>query len=179
VIHVNSLSKTMGGGLRLGWVAASGPVTDRILREKRGDDIHCVTLTQLAIARFLAAGAYEEHLGRAVPFHEQRRDVLLAAVERELGTTASFMHPLGGGHMWVTLDEPLDERDLYEAATRNGVDFLPGGGMMPTRPLQTHMRLSYCYLDPEELREAARRLAVAVREARRATQPARAALPLT
>ncbi|MGH2989338.1 MAG: PLP-dependent aminotransferase family protein [Solirubrobacterales bacterium] len=179
VIYVDSLSKTMGGGLRLGWVAASGPVLDRILREKRGDDIHCVTLTQLAIARFLAAGAYEEHLDRAVPFHADRREVLLEAIDRELGTIASFMRPLGGGHVWVTLDEPLDERDLYEAATRNGVDFLPGGGMTPTRPLQTHMRLSYCYLDPEELREAARRLAVAVREARRAMQPTRAAMPLT
>lgn len=179
VIYVDSLSKTMGGGLRLGWVAASGPVLDRILREKRGDDIHCVTLTQLAIARFLAAGAYEEHLGRAVPFHAERRDVLLDAIERELGTIASFTRPLGGGHMWVTLDEPLDERDLYEAATRNGVDFLPGGGMTPTRPLQTHMRLSYCYLDPQELREAARRLAVAVRETRRAELPTRASMPLT
>ena len=29
VIYVNSLSKVVGGGLRIGWVAARGPVLDR------------------------------------------------------------------------------------------------------------------------------------------------------
>jgi DNA-binding transcriptional MocR family regulator len=81
--------------------------------------------------------------------------------------------------MWVTLDEPLDERDLYEAAVREGVDFVPGGGMMPERPLGTHLRLSFCYLDPPQLSDGVRRLASAVRQARRAAQPARAAMPLT
>ena len=178
VIYVESLSKTIGGGLRLGWVAASGPALDRIAREKRRDDIDCVTLTQLMIARFLAAGSYEEHLTRAIPFHAERRDALIDAVERELGPVASWMHPRGGGHLWVTLDDPLDERDLYEAAVREGVDFVPGGGMMPERPLETHMRLSFCYLDPDELSEGVRRLAAAVRAARRSVQPAGATLPL-
>jgi DNA-binding transcriptional MocR family regulator len=179
VIYVDSLSKTLGGGLRLGWVAASGPVLDRIAREKRRDDIHCVTLTQLIVARFLAAGSYEEHLKRAVPFHEERRDALIEAVERELGAVASFPHPLGGGHLWVTLDDPVGERDLYEAADREGVNFVPGGGMMPERPLATHMRLSFSYLDPDELGEGAKRLGSALRGVRRAAQPGRAAMPLT
>jgi 2-aminoadipate transaminase len=179
VIYVDSLSKTLGGGLRLGWVTASGPVLDRIAREKRRDDIHCVTLTQLIIARYLAAGSYEEHLTGAVQFHEQRRDALCAAVERELGAAASFLHPLGGGHVWVTLDDPVDERDLYEAAVREGVDFVPGGGMMPERPLSTHMRLSFCYLEADELTEGVRRLGAALRGVRRVARPRRAAMPLT
>ncbi len=39
-IYTDSLSKTVGGGLRAGWVIASGPVLDRIVAEKRSDDIH-------------------------------------------------------------------------------------------------------------------------------------------
>jgi len=178
VIYVDSFSKTLGGGLRLGWVAAAGPVLERIAREKRRDDIHCVTLTQLVIARFLAQGGYEAHLERAIPFHAERRDALVDAVERELGAVASFVRPLGGGHLWVTLDDAVDERDLYEAAAEQGVDYVPGIAMMPERPRSTHMRLTFSYLDPDELREAARRLGVAVRAARRPSRTAQSALPL-
>lgn len=80
--------------------------------------------------------------------------------------------------MWVTLDEVLDERDLYEAAAEQGVDYVPGIAVMPERPHATHMRLSFSYLDPDELREAARRLGIAVRAARRRSSAAPAALPL-
>jgi DNA-binding transcriptional MocR family regulator len=40
------------------------------------------------------------------------------------------------------------------------------------------MRLSFSYLDPEQLREGVRRLAVAIRAVRRAARP-REALPIT
>ena len=65
VIYVDSLSKTVGPGLRAGWVAASGPVLDRIVAEKRRDDAHGATLTQLATAGFLAAGRYPAQVERA------------------------------------------------------------------------------------------------------------------
>ena len=66
VVYVDSLSKTVGGGLRIGWVAASGPVLDRIIAAKRSDDIHSPTLTQLAVARYLA-GRRLPGAGRARP----------------------------------------------------------------------------------------------------------------
>jgi 2-aminoadipate transaminase len=175
VIYVDSFSKSVGGGLRLGWVAASGPVTDRIVREKRNDDMHSASLTQLIGARFLADGHYERHIEQAVDFYRERCDVLVAAVERELEPIASVSRPLGGGHLWVTLDEPLDERVLYrEAVSDYGVSFLPGGAMMPERPRRTHMRISFGFLDPDQLTEGARRLAVAIRAVRRSGRPARA-----
>ena len=57
VIYVNSLSKVVGGGLRAGWVAARGPVRDRLAMLKLGDDFHSPTLIQHIAARWLAAGA--------------------------------------------------------------------------------------------------------------------------
>lgn len=179
VVYVDSLTKTVGGGLRLGWVAASGPVLDAVARQKRGDDIHSATLPQLVGARFLAAGHYERHIAeRAIPFYRERRDVLIDAVERELGPVAGYVHPLGGGHLWVTLHEALDERALADESQRQGVTFVPGGAMLPERPRRTHMRLSFGYLEPSELREAVRRLGVAIRAMRRERRPAGGALPV-
>ena len=38
MIYVNSLSKVVGGGLRAGWVAARGPVRERIAMLKLETD---------------------------------------------------------------------------------------------------------------------------------------------
>jgi DNA-binding transcriptional MocR family regulator len=50
--------------------------------------------------------------------------------------------------------------------------------MLPERPRRTHMRLSFGFLEPGEMREAARRLGGAIRAVRRARRPAKVARSL-
>ncbi len=158
VIYVDSLSKIVGGGLRLGWVISSGPVRDRLLRAKRVDDMHSATLTQLALAHFLADGGYPEHLERARAFYRERRDALVAAVSKHLGGLVTVERPGGGGHLWLTLAVGADEGELMTEAVRHGVTFVPGTAVLPERDAGTHLRLSYGFLDPDKLAEGARRL---------------------
>lgn len=175
VVYVDSLSKTVAPGLRMGWVAASGPVLDRIAREKRNDDMAGATLSQLVIARYLAAGEYDALLERAIAFHRERCEVLLGAVDKHLDGLATSSRPRGGAHLWLELADRLDERDLYAEARRQGVTFLPGAAMIPGRPRSTCMRISYCYLPPVQLVEGARRLGTAIRAIRRTRAPREAA----
>jgi 2-aminoadipate transaminase len=163
VIYVDSLSKIVGGGLRVGWIASSGPVRDRLLYEKRADDMHTATLTQLALARFLAAGEYPAHLERARAFYRERRDALLEAATKHLGGLATMHRPGGGGHLWLTLSLAVDEGELMTEAVRHGVTFVPGAAMIPEPGAGTYLRLSYGFLDPDKLAEGTRRLARAIR----------------
>jgi 2-aminoadipate transaminase len=167
VLYVNSLSKVVGGGLRAGWVAARGPVRDRIATLKLDADFHTPTLIQHIAARWLATGAYERHVKQTIPFYRERRDALLAALERHLAGEYHVDVPSGGHHLWVTLARPLDERALYAEAARHGVTFTPGGAVTAERRSQTSFRLSFSLLDPGELDEGVRRLARAIREVRR------------
>jgi 2-aminoadipate transaminase len=163
VIYVDSLSKMVSGGMRIGWVASSGPVRERLLRAKRTDDMHSATLTQLAMARFLAAGSYQDHLERAQAFYRERRDALYEGVTRHLGGLAAVESPSGGGHLWVTLGVSVDEGELMTEAVRHGVTFVPGSAVIPEPDVGTHMRLSFGFLDPDKLTEGARRLGRAIR----------------
>ena len=104
VLYVNSLSKVVGGGLRSGWVAARGPVRDRIAMLKLDADFHSPTLIQHIAARWLATGAYDRHVKQTMPFYRERRDALLAALERHLAGEYHVDPPAGGHHLWVTLD---------------------------------------------------------------------------
>jgi DNA-binding transcriptional MocR family regulator len=177
VIYTDSLSKSVGGGLRAGWVAASGPVLERIVAEKRSDDIHTPVLTQLTAARYLASGAYAEQVERAREHYRRGRDILLDAVAEHLGPIAHYPAPLGGGHVWITLDTPVSEQELVDEARRQGVAYAPGGAMRIERSPELSMRLSYSYLDEASLREGVARLAAALRAVR--SRPARrAAAPL-
>jgi 2-aminoadipate transaminase len=167
VIYANSLSKVVGGGLRSGWIAARGAVRERIAMLKLEADFHSPTLIQHIAARWLATGAYERHVAGTIPFYRERRDALMAALERHMPGEYHADPPEGGHHVWVTLARPLDERALYAEAARCGVAFTPGGAVTAERRSQTSFRLSFSLLDPEQLDEGVRRLARAIREVRR------------
>jgi 2-aminoadipate transaminase len=175
VIYVNSLSKLVGGGLRAGWIVARGPVHDRIATLKLENDFHSPTLIQHIAARWLRTGAYDRHLEDTKPFYRERRDALLAALERHIPGEYQADPPQGGHHLWLTLNRPLDERALYTEAARHGVAFIPGGAVTAERRTQTSLRLSFSLLDPEELDEGVKRLARAIREVRRRSRHAVAA----
>jgi DNA-binding transcriptional MocR family regulator len=175
VIYVNSLSKVVGGGLRAGWVAARGPVRERIAMLKLESDFFTAALIQHIAARWLASGAYDRHVEQAQPFYRERRDALLDALERHMPGEYQADSPHGGHHVWVTLNRPLDERALYTEAARHGVAFTPGDAVTAERRTQTSLRLSFSLLDPPELDEAVKRLARAIREVRRRSRHAVAA----
>jgi DNA-binding transcriptional MocR family regulator len=166
-LYVDSLSKTVGGGLRIGWIAARGPVFDRLAMLKLESDFHSNTLSQHIAARYLASGAYDRQVESTIPFYRERRDALLDALERHLAGEYRAERPHGGHHVWVQLTRPVDERAFYREAVRNGVTFTPGSAVTPERHSATSIRLSFSLLDPEELDEGVKRLARALREVRR------------
>ena len=177
-IYIDSLSKTVGGGLRVGWIAARGPVFERLALLKLETDFHTSTLPQHIAARYLASGAYDRQVESTLPFYRERRDALLAALERHMPGEYRADSPHGGHHVWVTLARPLDERALYAEAVRQGVSFTPGGTVTAERPVQTKLRLSFSLVDQPELDEGVRRLARAVRELRRRARHS-ATIPLS
>lgn len=174
VIYVDSLSKSVDGGLRIGWAAAQGPVRDRIAALKLDADLHSPTLTQEIAARYLAAGHHEEVIARAVPFYRAKRDALLESLDRRLGDECRIVHPLGGHNVWVTLHRPLDDRALYAEALRHGVSFTPGSAVTAEPAPETSLRLSFPLVPTDAIDEGVRRLAQAIRAERRQARTASA-----
>ena len=167
VIYVDSLSKSIGGGLRVGWVAASGPVFERLVQLKLDSDIHSAALPQHLAARYLAEHDHRELLSRALPVYRRRRDALIDALGRHLDGEATWAVPAGGHHVWVTLRRSVDERSLYAEALDHGTSFLPGGAVQAEPSPQTRMRIGFSLVPEEDVDEGIRRLAAALRAVRR------------
>jgi DNA-binding transcriptional MocR family regulator len=167
VIYVDSLSKTIGGGLRIGWVAATGEARRRIGDLKLGTDVHSSTLTQYLALRWLESGGHDDHVRRVNKVYAKRARALLEAVHRRLGDEVSVIEPNGGHNLWLTFRRPIDERMLFAEALRNRIGFTPGRALRPEPSGQSSLRLSFSMLNEERLDEGVRRLAVAIREVRR------------
>jgi 2-aminoadipate transaminase len=167
VIYVDSLSKTIGGGLRIGWMAATGEARRRIGDLKLGTDVHTSTLTQYLAARWLESGRHDEHVRRVNKVYAKRCQALLESVNRRMGDEVTVMEPNGGHNLWLTFRRPIDERMLFAEALRNRVGFTPGRALRPEQSSQSSLRLSFPLLNEERLDEGVRRLAVAIREVRR------------
>ena len=167
VIYVDSLSNTVCGGLRIGWIAARGPVYERIAALKLESDFHTTTLAQHIAARFFAEDLHRRQVEQTLPFYRERRDALMEALDKHLAGEYRVNTPHGGHHLWVSLNRPLSERELYTEAARHGVTFTPGGVVTAERHSQTNLRMSFSLLDPAELDEGVRRFARAMRQVRR------------
>jgi DNA-binding transcriptional MocR family regulator len=167
VVHIEAVSKTLGGGLRVGWLAAQGPVLARLARLKMNTDMQTSALPQLIVAEMMRSGEYAEHVEAAIEVNRRRRDGMLEALDRHLADAATWSAPKGGASVWVTFDRPVDERVLYAEAVREGMAFLPGGAMMAHPSGRTSARLSYSLIDPGLFDEAIRRLARALRAVHR------------
>jgi DNA-binding transcriptional MocR family regulator len=171
VVYVDSLSKTLGGGLRVGWIAASGEVRRRLTELKLATDYHTPLLPQYLAHRWLASGAHDRHLRRINAIYAQRSQALLDSIERRLGDELVAARPKGGHHVWAEFRRPVDERLLMAEAMRQGVSFTPGGATTVEGDGIAGLRLSFSLLDEQRLDEGVRRLAAAVRATRRAAGP--------
>lgn len=167
VIYIDSLSKTIGGGLRVGWVASSGEIRRRLTDLKLATDYHTPVLTQHLAQRWLSSGAHDRHLRRVNAVYARRCEAMLDSLQRRLGDEVVTTTPKGGHHVWVAFRRPFDERLLLSAALRQGVSFTPGGATTVEGDGLSGLRLSFPLLDEERIDEGVRRLAAAVREVRR------------
>ena len=82
VIHLNTFSKVLAPGLRLGWLSAAPPIIEQLALLKQRSDPHMANLNQLIVADMLADGTFDRHLADLRIEHRRRRDAVVSALER-------------------------------------------------------------------------------------------------
>lgn len=151
VIYLNSFSKVGFPGLRVGWVVAPRLLIEHLHALRQRSDLHGNLLAQAAMADFAQHGLFQKHLQRCNRHYVQRRDVMLAALQRYFPRDASWTQPEGGMAVWVRLPECVNSDELLAQAQPQGVYFTPGprfyvgGGQAHT------LRLSFTTTTPAQI----------------------------
>jgi 2-aminoadipate transaminase len=166
VIYLGTVSKVFAPGLRTGWIIAPHPILQKLNMVKQGTDLCGSALCQVIVEHYFNETPWQETLANMCATYRERRDALLAALDEFFPPEAQWTHPTGGFFVWVTLPEYVDTPQLLSVALEAGVTFVPGDGCYPggSGRGRNAMRIAFCYEEPEQLREAIRRLSLVIEE---------------
>ncbi|KGN39190.1 PLP-dependent aminotransferase family protein [Knoellia subterranea] len=167
-VSVGSASKSHWGGLRIGWVRASGPTLERLAAARVPLDIGAPVIDQLVLLELMkrSPGITAERRAGLV----SARDTLTGALEVEL-PEFRFVVPRGGLCVWIELPAPVAS-EVTLAAEDAGLLVASGPRFAAAGGLDRWIRMPYV-LPPADLVEAVSRLAVAWRAVRAGATPAR------
>ena len=95
-------------------------------------------------------------------YHE-RRDAMAQALAATLPTVSHTM-PEGGFYLWLTLPEGLDSKEMLPRAITELVAYTPGTAFFANGEGHRHLRLAFCYPNPDFITEGVKRLAKVITE---------------
>ena len=162
VIYLGSFSKTIACGLRVGWAVAPHGVREKLVLAAESAVLCPSNLAQLTVSEYLATQPWREQIKVFRELYRERRDALLESMEQHLPAGTTWTVPQGGFYSWVTLPEGLDAKAMLPRAIAALVAYVPGTGFYVDGQGARHLRLSYCYPDPDRIREGVRRLGTVV-----------------
>jgi DNA-binding transcriptional MocR family regulator len=167
VVYLGSFSKTFAPGLRVGWAVAPHGIREKLVLAAEASVLCPPAISQSMVSAYLREHPWLEQVKVFREVYRERRDALLEAMATLLPDGTTWTVPAGGFYSWVTLPEGLDATLMLPRAVTARVAYVPGTAFFAGADKQSgrrSLRLSYCYPDPERIREGVRRLAGVVED---------------
>ncbi|MGH3443332.1 MAG: PLP-dependent aminotransferase family protein [Nitriliruptorales bacterium] len=158
VIYIGTMSKTFAPGARIGWVAAPGPIRDKLVLLLEAADLCHSNLTQMIVERWLQRQPWIDQVKRFREVYRERAEATLAGLAEEFPRGCTWTRPTGGFYVWLTVPAGIDTAGLLAKAVSHRVAYVPGTGFFADGQGHDRMRLCYSYPDPDTIREGLARL---------------------
>lgn len=141
VITCSSFSKTVGPGLRVGWVIP-GAMQNEIESGKYTLNGGTPLLTTELVTDFLESGSYERYLRKIRQTLAVQVARVSEAVMRSFPQGTEISHPQGGFVLWVKLPKGCDSVALYRKAVDAKINITPGIVFSPSGRFRNYLRIS-------------------------------------
>ncbi|CAN5143296.1 PLP-dependent aminotransferase family protein [soil metagenome] len=125
VLYVGTFSKSLGAGLRLGFVVLPDVLVDAFTRARALSDRQSPGAMQDVLARFIAEGHLLRHLRRMRELYRERQGVMIQALARATAGAITLAPSSQGMHLAREATERVRDTALSERAARGGVQLAP------------------------------------------------------
>lgn len=162
VLYVGTFSKALFPALRLGYVVLPKKMVRTFVAAKAVVDRHCPVIEQAVLAQFIEEGHLTSHVRRMRKLYRERQDALIASCNRHLGRFLTVEKTGAGLQLLAWLREGLDEEAVSRAAARVSIDVVPLSRFTLSHQYPPALVLGFAAYRPEEIDNAAARLAQAI-----------------
>lgn len=162
VIYLGSFSKMFAPGFRIGWALAPHAIRDKLILASESAILSPSMVGQMTIESYLTNFDWFSQVQTYRGMYRERKEAMLESLD-ELMPDCTWTKPEGGFYTWVTLPPGLDAKSMLPRAVKNLVAYVSGTAFYADGRGGNHLRLSFCYPTPENIREGVRRLSEVVK----------------
>jgi len=163
VVYLGTFSKTFAPGLRVGWALAPHAVREKLVLASESAILCPSAYSQMTVSTYLATCDWMAQIKVYRELYRERRDAMIESLGALL-PQATWTHPDGGFYVWVTLPAGVNAKAMLPRAVTERVAYVPGTAFFADGTGQRNVRLSYCYPEPDRIREGVRRFAGVVQD---------------
>ncbi|MBS5750363.1 PLP-dependent aminotransferase family protein [Actinomyces sp. oral taxon 181] len=158
VVYLGSVSKMFAPGMRIGWALAPHAIRAKLILASEAAILSPGMFGQMFLSSYLNNYDWYGQVKVYRAMYAERCKAMLDALD-EYMPECSWTKPVGGFYTWVTLPEGLNARSMLPRAVKAQVAYVSGTAFYYDGRGTDHMRLSFCYPEPDRIREGIRRLA--------------------
>lgn len=162
-LMMTSFSKLIAPGLRVGLMILPEELVAQTLKIAEDTYINASYVDQAIVYEFCKRGWLDEQLENLKALYGHRRDVMAKAMAEELSDLCHWTVPDGGFFIGAFVKKPIKMDTLLKLGKENGLQLTDGRGFYMEGGDQ-FVRLPFCALEDDEIKEGIKRLARVLRE---------------
>ncbi len=161
-ILLGSFSKIIVPGFRLGWIVAPPPIMEKLITAKQATDLHTSHFTQAIIHQFLIDNDLDKHIGTIIEKYGRQKIAMEESIREFFPPEVRVTDPEGGMFLWAMLPKNMKAMEVFQAAIKNGVAFVPGDPFYLDGENSNCLRLSFVSTNEETIRTGIKRLGATI-----------------
>lgn len=164
VIFVDSLSKTLAPGVRLGYIVGPAALINEVRALRRLLLCHPPINNQNTAAHFIASGYHDSLVHRLSLDYRERWETMNAALKKHLPDSGGGF-AFGGNAFWLRLPKYVDANEAALVAADNGILVVPGDACLNKPSAQTaYLRLGFSSIPVDNIAAGIAKLAMLINE---------------
>lgn len=164
VVYMNTFSKILAPGMRLGWIVADKKFIDMFVVMKQSADLHSDNLSQFIVAQYIEDNDLDKHIKAISDVYCERASLMLKEIDEQFPAGVKHSNPEGGMFIWVEVPGNVNTMDLFNNCVKHNVAFVPGEPFYPDEVIPGTFRMNFSNMQADQIHEGVRRMAAAIDE---------------